>query len=108
MEQLSFLIPSETEQIQWLDTTEAESIPRMPFASLVSQEVIDEFLRSGGNTDDLRLHIGVDFMKQLPLDILAAHFAQDYRGGNGLVIDGKPYSAWYDASASHRVGRPVM
>ena len=98
MEQLSFLIPSETEQIQWLDTTEAESIPRMPFASLVSQEVIDEFLRSGGNTDDLRLHIGVDFMKQLPLDILAAHFAQDYRGGNGLVIDGKPYSAWYDAS----------
>ena len=98
MEQLSFLIPSETEQIQWLDTTEAESIPRMPFASLVSQEVIDEFLRSGGNTDDLRLRIGVDFMKQLPLDILAAHFAQDYRGGNGLVIDGKPYSAWYDAS----------
>jgi len=98
VEQLSFLIPSETAQIQWLDTTEAESIPRMPFASLVSQKVIDEFLRSGGNTDDLRLHIGVDFMKQLPLDILAAHFAQDYRGGNGLVIDGKPYSAWYDAS----------
>ena len=76
MEQLSFLIPSETEQIQWLDMTEAESTPRMPFASLVSQEVIDEFLRSGGNTDDLRLRIGVDFMKQLPLDILAAHFAQ--------------------------------
>ena len=98
MEQLSFLIPSETEQIQWLDTTEAESTPRMPFASLVSQEVIDEFLRSGGNTDDLRLRIGVDFMKQLPLDILAAHFAQDYQGGNGLVIDGKSYSAWYDAS----------
>lgn len=72
VEQLSFLIPSETAQIQWLDTTEAESIPRMPFASLVSQKVIDEFLRSGGNTDDLRLHIGVDFMKQLPLDILAA------------------------------------
>ena len=98
VEQLSFLIPSETAQIQWLDTTEAESIPRMPFASLVSQEVIDEFLRSGGNTDDLRLRIGADFMKQLPLDILAAHFAQNYRGGNGLVIDGKPYSAWYDAS----------
>ena len=98
VEQLSFLIPSETEQIQWLDMTEAESIPRMPFASLVSQEVIDEFLRSGGNTDDLRLRIGVDFMKQLPLDILAAHFAQDYQGGNGLVIDGKSYSAWYDAS----------
>ena len=98
VEQLSFLIPSETEQIQWLDTTEAESTPRMPFASLVSQEVIDEFLRSGGNTDDLRLRIGVDFMKQLPLDILAAHFAQDYQGGNGLVIDGKSYSAWYDAS----------
>ena len=64
MEQLSFLIPSETAQIQWLDTTEAESIPRMPFASLVSQEVIDEFLRSGGNTDELSTEEKVDLAKR--------------------------------------------
>ena len=64
VEQLSFLIPSETAQIQWLDTTEAESIPRMPFASLVSQEVIDEFLRSGGNTDELSTEEKVDLAKR--------------------------------------------
>ena len=64
VEQLSFLIPSETEQIQWLDTTEAESIPRMPFASLVSQEVIDEFLRSGGNTDELNTEEKADLAKR--------------------------------------------
>ena len=44
---------------------EAESIGMMPFASLVSQEVVDEFLRVGGNTDDLRLVIGTAIMKQL-------------------------------------------
>lgn len=43
----------------------------VPFASLISQEIVDEFLRVGGNTDDLRLVIGTALMKQLSTESIA-------------------------------------
>jgi len=48
LEQMSFFLPTENEQIQLVDNFEAESA-QAPFAFSVPQEVVDEFLRSGGN-----------------------------------------------------------
>lgn len=45
---MSFFLPTENEQIQLVDNFEAESA-QAPFAFSVPQEVVDEFLRSGGN-----------------------------------------------------------
>ena len=100
-EQLSFILPTESEQIQIIDHMEAESIGMMPFASLVPQEVVDEFLRVGGNTDDLRLAIGTAFMKQLSTESIADHMRRSFHGGNGLIVDGRQYSAWYDDNGIH-------
>ncbi len=72
-----------------------------PFASLISQEIVDEFLRVGGNTDDLRLVIGTAFMKQLSNESIADHMRRSFHGGNGLIVDGRQYSAWYDDTGIH-------
>lgn len=92
--QLSFF-PSEDEQIAAIDTFEAESITTMPFASSISQDVIDLVLRAGSNTQDGRLIIANDFVKQLPIDEIAQHMREIYHGGFGMNVDGKPYAAWY-------------
>ena len=73
----------------------------MPFASLVSQEVVDEFLRVGGNSDDLRLVIGTAIMKQLSTESVADYMCRSFHGGNGLKVDGRQYSAWYDEDGIH-------
>ena len=94
-EQMSFIVPSESEQIELIDILEAESV-QTPFAFSVPQEVVDEVLRQGGNTSDLRLIIANDFMKQMPITTIAERMQRLYHGGNGLIINGKQYSAWYE------------
>ncbi len=99
-EQMSFLIPTENEQIQLIDTMEAESV-QTPFAFSVPQEVVDEFLRSGGNTTDHRMIVGTDFTKQMSSMAISAHLQRLYHGGNGFVVNGRQYSAWYDEAGIH-------
>ncbi|MEG0126935.1 MAG: hypothetical protein RR816_12740, partial [Clostridia bacterium] len=94
-EQMSFIIPSESEQIDLIDTLEAESALQAPFASFVSQEIVDEFLRQGSNTTDHRMTMVNDFAKQLSTEAIAEHMQHVYHGGNGLLMDGVRYSAWY-------------
>lgn len=94
-EQMSFLIPSEAEQIRVIDTLEAEGT-QMPFAFSVSQEVVDEFLRVGSNSADHRMTVAAAFSRDLPKEQLALRVRSLYRGGYGFVIKGRPYSAWYD------------
>ena len=106
-EQLSFILPTESEQIQIIDSMEAESIGMMPFASLVSQEVVDEFLRVGGNSDDLRLVIGTAIMKQLSTESVADYMCRSFHGGNGLMVDGRQYSTWYDEAGIHLAPRKI-
>mgnify|MGYP004652677537 FL=1 len=62
LEQISFFLPTENEQIQLVDNFEAESA-QAPFAFSVPQEVVDEFLRSGSNTADHRMKVAADFAK---------------------------------------------
>ena len=94
-EQMSFLIPGEAAQIQVIDTMEAEDT-QTPFAFSVPQEVVDEFLRVGSNSTDHRMTLAEAFSKDLPPEQLALRVRGLYHGGNGFMMDGRPYSAWYD------------
>ncbi len=94
-EQMSFFVPNESDQIQIIDTLEAESA-QAPFAFSLPQEVVDEFLRSGSNTANHRMMVASDFTKQLPLESIAQRLPRLYHGGYGVRIMGRAYSAWYD------------
>ena len=99
-EQMSFLIPGEAEQIQVIDTLEAEGT-QTPFAFSVPQEVMDEFLRVGSNTADHRMTLAAAFSRGLPPEQLTLRVRGLYHGGNGFMLDGRPYSAWYDDAGIH-------
>lgn len=100
-EQMSFLFPAETEQIEIIDTMEAESVTQMPFASFIPQEVVDEILRQGGNTTDHRMLLVTDFSKGNDTETQASHLRSVYHGGNGVIVNGRQYSAWYDENGIH-------
>ena len=69
---------------------------RSTFLFSASQEVVDEFLRSGSNTADHRMKVTADFAKQLSPETIAQRLPRIYHGGFGMMYMGKPYSAWYD------------
>ena len=94
-EQMSFLVPSESEQIQIIDSLEAERA-QAPSAFFVPQEVIDEFLRNGSNTPDHRMAVAADFSKQFPTETIALRLTRIYHDGYGLRFQGRSYAVWYD------------
>ena len=66
-----------------------------PSAFSFPQEVMDDELRLGGNTDELRMLVVAEFEKQRSIDEIAAFLPTVYRGGNGFTIDGEKYAVWY-------------
>ena len=94
-EQMSFLVPSESEQIQIIDSLEAERA-QAPSAFFVPQEVIDEFLRNGTNPPDHRMAVAADFSKQFPTETIALRLPRIYHDGYCLRFQGRSYAVWYD------------
>ena len=66
-----------------------------PSAFSFPQEVMDDVLRLGGNTDELRMRVVAEFEKRRSVDEIAAFLPAVYRGGNGYTIDGLKYAVWY-------------
>ena len=66
-----------------------------PSAFSFPQEVMDDVLRLGGNTDELRMRVVAEFEKRRSIDEIAAFLPTVYRGGNGFTIDGVKYAVWY-------------
>lgn len=96
--QLSFLdtafaIPTQAEQIHSIE--EAERAILAPFAFSVPQEVIDQFLRLGSNTEEHRMAVAMAFMKQKSTEQAADDLREIYHGGNGLTVNGRKYAVWY-------------
>ncbi len=56
---------------------------------------MDDVLRLGGNTDELRMRVVAEFEKRRSIDEIAAFLPTVYRGGNGFTIDGVKYAVWY-------------
>ncbi len=66
-----------------------------PSAFSFPQEVMDDVLRLGGNTDELRMRVVAEFEKRRSIDEIAAFLPTVYRGGNGFTVDGVKYAVWY-------------
>ena len=66
-----------------------------PSAFSFPQEVMDDVLRLGGNTDELRMRVVAEFEKRRSIDEIAAFLPTVYRGGNGFIIDGEKYAVWF-------------
>ena len=66
-----------------------------PSAFSFPQEVMDDVLRLGGNTDELRMRVVAEFEKRRSVDEIAAFLPTVYRGGNGFTVNGDKYAVWY-------------
>ena len=94
-------IPSEAEQIAYID--EAESKSDLPFAFSMGQEEIDTVLRYGGNERDSRMRIAAEFMKEKSVEDHASFLQNLFHGGNGFKVEGQEICAWYDDDGIHLV-----
>ena len=93
------MFPTEAEQIQSI--MEAESAQAAPFASSLPQEDIDHLLRLGSNTEQARLKIVNEFMKQKSFSELTAFVKQLYHDGYGLQTGNGSISSWADEDGLH-------
>ena len=66
-----------------------------PSAFSFPQEVMDDVLRLGGNTDKLRMRVIAEFEKQRSIDEIAAFLPTVYQGGNGFTVNGDKYAVWF-------------
>ena len=66
-----------------------------PSAFSFPQEVVDDVLRLGGNTDELRMRVVAEFEKQRLDDEIAAFLPAVYKGGNGFTVNGDKYAVWF-------------
>ena len=97
-EQVSFFA-SEYEQIQSIEVAERDV--KAPSAISISQDVIDSFLRSGGNSNDHRMLIVAEFMKQKSIPEIAAILPNIFVGGHGLKFGSTDHAAWYHPDGIH-------
>lgn len=94
------LFLSEQEQIRWID--EAESVEtNTTFAFSFAQEDIDTILIHGSNTDNARMMVATEFMKQKSADEIAESLKTIYHGGYGLKTSRGAVSAWYGEDGIH-------
>ena len=66
-----------------------------PSAFSFPQEVMDDVLRLGGNTDELRMRVVAEFEKRRTIDEIAAFLPTVYQGGNGFTVNGDKYAVWF-------------
>ena len=94
------LFLSEQEQIRWID--EAESVEtNATFAFSFAPEDIDTILIHGSNTDNARMMVATEFMKQKSAGEIAERLKTIYRGGYGLKTSRGAVSAWYGEDGIH-------
>ena len=81
--------------------TEAENVLPTSSAFFVGQQAVDQFLRYGGNTDQLRMRVIHLFQMDIPLPLMITRLQALYHGGNGITTEHGPMAAWYDEDGIH-------
>ena len=61
----------------------------------IGQDVIDQCLRHGGNTDNQRMQVIALFQKDLPISEIATRLPTLYHGGNGMTTEQGAISVWF-------------
>ena len=85
----------------YIPSTEAENVLPTSSAFFVGQQAVDQFLRYGGNTDQLRMRVALLYQKDLPPDEIADQLQMLYHGGNGITTEEGRMSAWFGEDGIH-------
>lgn len=97
-QQLSFF-PSMEEQIGNIAIDHADEKMLVPTNPLISEQMIDNALITGGGQRDTRTRIFAKYQKGLEPDTMSEFLKQEYgKGGKGFTFEGEPYCIWYDES----------
>ena len=89
------LFPTEEEQLG--EIRKAAAALEQPAAFLISDEVVDDILRTGSGQKNTLFHITARLIEGLDNEEMRNFLKNEYgTGGKGFTIDGQKISIWYD------------
>jgi N12 class adenine-specific DNA methylase/adenine-specific DNA methylase len=89
------LFPTEEEQLG--EIRKAAAALEQPAAFLISDEVVDDILRTGSGQKNTLFHITARLIEGLDNEEMQNFLKNEYgTGGKGFTIDGQKISIWYD------------
>ena len=89
------LFPTEEEQLG--EIRKAAAALEQPAAFLISDEVVDDILRTGSGQKNTLFHITARLIEGLDNEEMQSFLKAEYgTGGKGFTIDGQKISIWYD------------
>lgn len=89
------LFPTEEEQLG--EIRKAAAALEQPAAFLISDEMVDDILRTGSGQKNTLFHITARLIEGLDNEEMQSFLKDEYRtGGKGFTIDGQKISIWYD------------
>ena len=89
------LFPTEEEQLG--EIRKAAAALEQPAAFLISDEVVDDILRTGSGQKNTLFHITARLIEGLDNEEMRSFLKDEYgTGGKGFTIDGQKISIWYD------------
>lgn len=89
------LFPTEEEQLG--EIRKAAATLEQPAAFLISDEVVDDVLRTGSGQKNTLFHITARLIEGLDNEEMQNFLKEEYgTGGKGFTIDGQKISIWYD------------
>lgn len=95
-QQLS-LFPGMDEQIGNIAIDHADEKLKLSAGDLISDEMVDYALRTGGGQKNTRGRIFAKYQKALDTDTMIEFLKQEYGiGGKGFTFEGEPLCVWYD------------
>lgn len=95
------LFPTEEEQLG--EIRRAAAALEQPAAFLISDEVVDDILRTGSGQKNTLFHITARLIEGLDNEEMQSFLKDEYRtGGKGFTIDGQKISIWYDNDGIRR------
>lgn len=109
------LFPSEQEQLD--NMKEAVSALDVPAAFFISDQMVEDVLRTGGCDKNTLFRISAALIENLDEESFASFLEKEYKtGGKGFTFDGQKISIWFDkdgmrfkrgVSAAHNEDRMV-
>lgn len=95
-EQMS-LFPSMAEQVGNITLDHADDLYTLSADNLITDEMVDYALLTGGGDRNTRSRIFAKYQKGLEPSVMAEFLKQEYdRGGKGFTFNGEPLCTWYD------------
>lgn len=86
-----------TEEEQFGEIRKAAAALTQPAAFFVSDEIVDDVLRTGSGRKNTLFHITAKLVEEIDHEELRSFLIQEYgTGGKGFEFSGQKFSVWYD------------